>query len=110
MGYDKADMIKGTLDMLVLKVISLEPMHGWGISEHIQAVSKDVLSVNQGSLYSSLIRLTRAGWIRSRWRVTQHNRRARYYQLTKAGRKQLGIEKDRWRRLSGAVQLIMATT
>jgi len=109
-GYDKADMIKGTLDMLVLKVISLEPMHGWGISEHIQGVSKDVLSVNQGSLYASLIRLTRAGWIRSRWRVTQHNRRARYYELTKAGRKQLGVEKDRWRRLSGAVQRIMATT
>ena len=109
MRYDKADMIKGTLDMLVLKVVSLEPMHGWGISERIQGISKDILSVNQGSLYAALNRLTRAGWIRSEWRVTEHNRRGRYYDLTKTGKKQLGMEEDRWRRLSGAVHRIMAT-
>ena len=109
MRYDKAEMIKGTLDMLVLKVVSLEPMHGWGISERIQGISKEILSVNQGSLYAALNRLTRAGWIRSEWRVTEHNRRARYYELTKTGKKQLGMEEDRWRRLSGAVHRIMAT-
>jgi len=110
MGYDKADMIKGTLDMLVLKVISLQPMHGWGISERIQAVSESELSVNQGSLYAALNRLTRQGWIRSYWKVTENSRRARYYELTAAGRKQLGIEQEHWHRLSGAVARILAAT
>ena len=71
------DMIRGTLDMLILKVLSLEPMHGWGVSERIQQISSDVLQVNQGSLYASLHRLTRQGWIRSAWRVTENNRRAK---------------------------------
>jgi len=102
-------MIKGTLDMLILKVISLEPVHGWGISERIQGISNEALKVNQGSLYASLQRLTREGWIRSYWHTTENNRRARYYALTKAGEKQLGIETDRWSRLSGAVQLILTT-
>lgn len=110
MGYDKADMIKGTLDMLVLKVLSLEPMHGWGISERIQAVSKSELSVNQGSLYAALNRLARQGWISSYWKVTENNRRARYYELTAEGRGQLGIEQEHWRRLSGAVARILAAT
>jgi len=103
-------MIKGTLDMLILKVLSMEPMHGWGISERMQSLSRDILRVNQGSLYASLHRLTREGWIRSYWGVTENNRRARYYELTRAGQEQLGIESDHWRRLSEAVQLIMATT
>jgi len=89
-------------------VLSLEPMHGWGISERIQLVSRDALQVNQGSLYPSLHRLTREGWIRSEWRVTENNRRARYYVLTPAGTRQLGMETDHWTRLSAAVDRILA--
>jgi transcriptional regulator len=103
-------MIKGTLDMLVLKVLSLEPMHGWGISERIQQVSGDQLQVNQGSLYASLHKLTREGWIKSSWQVTQNGRRARYYALTRAGMTQLGVEAEHWARLATAVERIMATS
>jgi PadR family transcriptional regulator PadR len=110
MARGKPDMIKGTLDMLILKLLSLEPMHGWGISERIQGISRDDLQVNQGSLYASLHKLTREGWIRSHWRTTENNRRARYYALTRAGEKQLGIEADHWQRLATAVTRIMATT
>jgi transcriptional regulator len=102
-----AEMLRGTLDMLILKVVAMEPMHGWGISERIQQVSEDALRVNQGSLYASLHRLTREGWIRSAWRTTENNRRARYYSLTHAGERQLGVEHDQWERLSGAVNRIM---
>jgi transcriptional regulator len=108
MGKQKPDMIKGTLDMLILKVLSLEPMHGWGISERVQQMSEDELQVNQGSLYASLHKLTREGWIRSSWRVTENRRRARYYALTRAGEKQLGIEAAHWGRLAAAVERIMA--
>lgn len=110
MGKQKPDMIKGTLDMLILKILSLEPMHGWGISERIQGISKDELQVNQGSLYASLHKLTREGWIRSEWRVTENNRRARYYALTRAGRRQLGLEAEHWERLALAVGRIMSTS
>jgi PadR family transcriptional regulator PadR len=110
MAKSQSDMIRGTLDMLILKVVSIEPMHGWGISERIQNVSDEALQVNQGSLYSSLHRLTRGGWIQSEWRVTENNRRARYYLLTRAGEEQLGIERDHWARLSGAVDRIMGLT
>jgi PadR family transcriptional regulator PadR len=110
MSKQKPDMIKGTLDMLILKVVSLEPMHGWGICERIQQISRDELQVNQGSLYASLHKLTREGWIRSYWRTTENNRRARYYELTRAGEKQLGIEADHWSRLATAVTQIMAAT
>ena len=110
MSRSKPEMIKGTLDMLILKVISLEPMHGWGICERIQGISNEALKVNQGSLYASLQRLRRNGWIRSYWHRTENNRRARYYELTKAGEKQLGIETEHWSRLSDAVELILATT
>lgn len=110
MGTEKADMIRGTLDMLVLKVLSVEPMHGWGISERIQQVSEDALQVNQGSLYSALHRLTREGWIRSEWRRTENNRRARYYELTRAGEQQLGVEQEHWARLSGGVERILGLT
>lgn len=102
------EMIRGTLDMLVLKVVSLEPMHGWGICERIQQVSSEALQVNQGSLYASLHRLTRQGWLDSEWRVTENNRRARYYRLTRAGERRLGIEHEHWSRLSRAVDRIMA--
>jgi transcriptional regulator len=104
------DMIRGTLDMLILKVVSLDAMHGWGISERIQQMSEDALQVNQGSLYASLHRLTRQGWIGSEWRRTENNRRARYYILTAAGEKQLGLEHVHWTRLSSAVDQIMGTT
>ncbi|MEJ2203587.1 MAG: PadR family transcriptional regulator [Gemmatimonadota bacterium] len=101
------DMIRGTLDMLILRVLSLEPMHGWGISERIQQMSDAALQVNQGSLYASLHRLTRQGWVKSEWRVTQNNRRARYYILTRAGERQLGVESDQWAKLSDAVDRVM---
>jgi transcriptional regulator len=109
MGGDKTDFIRGTLDMLILKVLALEPMHGWGISERIQQIS-GVLRVQQGSLYASLHRLTREGWIDSRWRTSDNNRRARYYSLTRAGRRQLEVETDHWRRLVAGVTRIMAAT
>jgi len=107
-GKRKPEMVKGSLDMLILKVLSLQPMHGWGISERVQQVSRDQLRVNQGSLYASLHKLTREGWIKSEWRVTANNRRARYYALTRAGKKQLGVEQEHWARLAAAVQNILA--
>lgn len=110
MGRQKPDMIEGTLDMLILKVLSLEPMHGWGISERIRQISRGALEVNQGSLYASLHKLTREGWIKSSWRTTENNRWARYYALTGAGERQLGSEKGHWDRLATAVRRIMATT
>lgn len=110
MGRPKPDMIKGTLDMLILKILSLEPMHGWGIGERIGQISRDALQVNQGSLYASLHKLTREGWIRSYWEVTENNRRARYYALTRAGEKQLGVEAEHWDRLATAVARVMSTT
>jgi len=107
-GKQKPEMVKGSLDMLILKVLSLQPMHGWGMSERVRQISNDELRVNQGSLYASLHKLTREGWIRSYWRVTENNRRARYYALTRAGEKQLGIEQEQWARLAAAVQSILA--
>lgn len=104
------DMIQGTLDMLVLRVLSLEPMHGWGITKRIQQGSEGALQVNQGSLYTSLLRMTRAGWIKSEWRVTENKRKAKYYVLTKAGKKQLGLEEKRWMRLASAVEQIRSLT
>ncbi|MFC1499543.1 PadR family transcriptional regulator [Candidatus Zixiibacteriota bacterium] len=108
MGGQRSEMIKGTLDMLILKVLSVEPMHGYGITEQIQGISNDILQVNQGSLYASLHKLVREGWIRSYWETTENNRRARYYTLTRAGERQLGIESEHWERLAHAVTRIMA--
>ena len=105
-----SDLIQGTLDMLVLKALQLEPMHGWGITERIQQWSQNVLAINQGSLYPSLYRLQRQGWITSEWRVTENHRRARFYALTDAGRKQLAEERKNWERLSQAVNLVLETT
>jgi transcriptional regulator len=103
----KGDLLQGTLDMLVLKALQLEPMHGWGITERIEQWSGRALQVNQGSLYPALYRLHRQGWITSEWKTTENNRRARYYRLTAAGRKQVGIELENWERLSRAVNLVM---
>ena len=110
MSIDTA-VIRGTLDLLILRVLTLEPMHGWGISERIQTLSREALRAQQGSLYASLHRLTREGWIRSYWQDTDSGRRARYYALTKAGEKQVAVETDQWLRLSGGVgRLISATS
>ena len=104
---DRGDMLQGTLDMLVLKSLQVEPMHGWGITERIEQWSGGVLQINQGSLYPSLHRLTRQGFIASSWRVTENSRRARYYALTASGRRALSSEQTSWERLSQAVNLIM---
>jgi transcriptional regulator len=110
MSIDTA-VIRGTLDLLILRVLTLEPMHGWGISERIQALSREALRAQQGSLYASLHRLTREGWIRSYWQDTESGRRARYYALTKAGETQVAVETDQWLRLSAGVgRLISATS
>ena len=106
----RQDLLQGTLDMLVLKALHLEPMHGWGITERIQQWSNDVLQVGQGSLYPALYRLERQGWIASEWRTTENNRRARYYALTEAGRARFAEELSSWRRLSHAIELVLATT
>lgn len=106
----KADLLQGTLDMLILKTLALEPVHGYGVAQRIQQISKDVLRVNQGSLYPALRRLERRGWIEAEWGESDNNRRARYYRLTKAGRKQLGEETREWERLAQAVARIMQTT
>ena len=106
MGTDHA-LIKGTLDLLILKVVSLEPMHGWGIAQRIAAMSGDALLVQQGSLYASLHRLTREGWITSAWRDTDLGRRARFYTLTPAGHRPLDAEIGHWTRLSAGVTRIV---
>ena len=107
MAPSKRDLLQGTLDMLILKTLALEPMHGWGISQRIQRISKAVLQVNQGSLYPALHRLEQRGWIRSYWGISENNRQANYYELTKAGRRQLQDEQDHWRRLAAAVSKIL---
>jgi PadR family transcriptional regulator PadR len=101
------DVLQGTLDLLVLKTLALEPMHGWGIAQRIQQVSKDVLQVQQGSLYPALYRLERKKWIRARWGASENNRRAKFYELTPAGRQQMEKEAEQWERLSSAVALIV---
>ena len=102
------DLIKGTLDLLVLRTLQLGPMHGWGITELIEQRSEDVLSVNQGSLYPALYRLVQNGWVESEWRITENGRRARYYNLTKAGRSQLARDRAEWERLSRGINLILS--
>ena len=106
----KSDLLQGTLDLLVLKTLELEPMHGWGIAQRIQQISEDVLQVNQGSLYPALHRLEEQGWIRSNWAASENNRQAKYYELTRLGRKQLSDETENWERLSTAVARILGTT
>ncbi len=110
MGKEKGDLLQGTLDMLVLKALQLEPMHGWGITERIEQWSEQVLQLGQGTLYPALYRLERQGHIRSEWRLTEKNRRARYYSLTRTGRRHLGGELVQWRRMSRAVNLVLEAT
>jgi PadR family transcriptional regulator PadR len=103
----KQDLLQGTLDMLILQTLALEPMHGWGISQRIQQISRDVLRVNQGSLYPALHRLEQQGWIGSEWDASENNRQAKYYRLTRTGRKQLLEERENWARMSDAVARIL---
>src|SRR5688500_10004508 len=110
MAKPQPDLIQGTLDLLILKVLEVEPMHGWGIGERIQQLSEDVLQVNPGSLHPALHRLVRQSWITSSWKVTENNRKARYYRLTAAGARQLAVERDQWARLSAAVNRVLATS
>ena len=102
MARDQTDLLQGTLELLVLKTLSLEPLHGWGIAQRIQEISSDVFQVNQGSLCPALQRMKRKGWIRSEWRRTDNNRRARYYLLTRTGERQLAAERAAWGRTSAA--------
>ena len=109
MGEDRGgEVIKGTLEMLVLEVLQREPMHGWGITELIERRSDGLLSVNQGSLYPALYRLVAQGWVSSEWRITENNRKARYYSLTRSGRRQLASERAQWQKLSRGVDLILS--
>ena len=109
MKLASADVLRGTLDLLILKTLALEPMHGWGISQRIQQRSRSVLDVNQGSLYPALQRLELREWIDAEWRTSENNRRAKYYRLTAKGRRALGVETDSWRRYVAAVEDILAT-
>ncbi len=104
------DVVRGTLDLLILKALSLEPMHGWAISQRLEQLSQEALRVGQGSLYPALQRLEEKGWVDSEWRSTDQNRRARYYELTPAGRRALGAESEQWRRYVEMVDLILRTT
>ena len=110
MTNNHIDLPQGTLDLLILRALALEPRHGWGISERIQQISKDVLHVKQGSLYPALHRLERRGWVKSKWGASENNRRARFYELTRSGRKQLETEASAWRALAAAVSKVLETT
>ena len=109
MSSRSIDLPQGTLDLLILRTLSLEPLHGWAVSERIQQISSDVLCVQQGSLYPALHRLERRGWIKARWGASENNRKAKFYELTKAGRRQLEIERDAWEKLTAAVSQILET-
>ncbi len=104
------DLVQGTVDLLILKTVALEPCHGWAIAQRIRMVSKDVLRVNQGALYPALHRLEQQGWIRAEWGESENNRRAKFYSLTRAGRKYLQREEANWERLSAAIGLVLKTS
>jgi PadR family transcriptional regulator, regulatory protein PadR len=104
------DLLQGTLDLLILQTLALEPMHGWGVAQRIQQVSKEVLQIGQGSLYPALYRLEYRGWIKSEWGNSESNRRAKFYKLTASGRKQLEAERASWDRLSKAIDVILGKT
>jgi PadR family transcriptional regulator len=103
----RIDLPQGTLDLLILRTLALGPQHGWAISERVQQVSSDVLQIQQGSLYPALHRLERRGWIKSNWGISDNNRRAKFYELTPAGKKQLTVETESWRKLTVAVTQIL---
>jgi transcriptional regulator len=104
---NQIDLLQGTLDLLILKTLALEPMHGWGIAQRLQQISKDVLQVGQGSLYPALHRLEQRGWIDADWSTSDNNRRAKFYSLTRTGRNQLQKELGEWERLSAAIALVL---
>jgi transcriptional regulator len=107
MPADKRDLLHGTLEMLILKTISIQPMHGYGIAQHIRRLSRDVLRVEEGSLYPALQRCRQKGWIKAEWRKTPNNQRARYYTITTAGREQLGVQRDGYSELIEAIARVM---
>jgi transcriptional regulator len=109
MGNERIDLPQGTLDLLILKTLALEPQHGWAVSERIEQISSEVLRIQQGSLYPALHRLERRGWIKAKWGASENNRRAKYYELTKSGRKQLEAEETAWRKLIAAVGQVLET-
>jgi transcriptional regulator len=109
MPNEKSDLLQGTLDMLILKIVALGPVHGYGISQRIRQISKEVLQVQQGSLYPALHRLEKRGWLEADWGESDNGRQAKFYRLSTKGRKQLAAEESNWRRLSDAVSLIMQT-
>ena len=107
---DETDVLQGTLDLLILRTIAIQPMHGWAIAQRIQQISDDLPRVHQGSLYPALHRLEHQGWMTADWGVSENNRRARFYSLTKAGRKQIEAEVAKWERLSAGVNLVLQRT
>lgn len=107
---ERMELLQGTLDLLILKALALEPMHGWGISQRLRQISDGVLSVQQGSLYPALQRLELQGWILSDWRLTEGNRRTRFYSLSRSGRRRLEKETADWQRFTAAVQQVLRTT
>ena len=109
MGKQKTDLLQGTLDMLILKALSLGPMHGFGVGQKIMQLAEDTLRVEEGSLYPALYRLEERGWIKSEWGTSENNRRARFYKLTAAGRKQLEVEEEHWLRLVAGVRRVLRT-
>ena len=108
MSDEPAALIQGTLEMLVLRTLAIGPMHGWGLAHRIQSMSGEVFLVTQGSLYPALVRMRRRGWINTAWRTTENNRRARYYELTTTGRRQLEVERALWARVSTAINSVMS--
>jgi len=108
MAKEKPDLVYGTLDMLILKALQHNPRHGLGIADRIQQMSQDILRVEQGSLYPALYRLEAQGWIAAEWGVSDNNRKARYYKLTSAGRKQLAAEQEHWSRITKGIDLVLA--
>jgi PadR family transcriptional regulator, regulatory protein PadR len=106
---DKSDLLQGTLDMLILKIVALGPLHGYGISQRIRQISREVLNVQQGSLYPALHRLEKRGWLEAEWGESDKGRQAKFYKLSAKGRKQLALEESNWARLAGAVTLILKT-
>ena len=109
MSNERIDLPQGTLDLLILKTLALGAQHGWALSERIQQISSDVLRIQQGSLYPALHRLERRGWIKAKWGASENNRRAKYYELTKSGRKQLEAEETAWQKLIAAVGQVLET-
>ena len=107
MPPDRTDVLQGTLDLLVLRALSIEPMHGWGLAQRIEQMSGAVFAIQQGTLYPALQRMKRKGWVDSTWRVTENNRRARYYALTALGRRQLDDERAQWKRTAGAINGVL---